>query len=136
VTGEADPADGAHRADGRDVARMERERLRALVARDLDRAAELHADDFQLVTPSGRTLSRDEYLESIRTHDIDYATWEPGEMAVRLYRDAAVLRYRAEISFMVDGIPTPHRAFWHIDVYERRDGRWQVIWSQATEIRV
>jgi hypothetical protein len=23
---------------------------------------------------------------------------------------------------------------WHTDVYERRDGRWQVVWSQATTI--
>jgi hypothetical protein len=24
---------------------------------------------------------------------------------------------------------------WHTDSYEQRDGRWQVVWSQATEIR-
>jgi hypothetical protein len=23
---------------------------------------------------------------------------------------------------------------WHTDYYEREDGRWRVIWSQATEI--
>ena len=24
--------------------------------------------------------------------------------------------------------------FWHTDVYEIRDGRWQAVWSQATQI--
>ena len=130
-----DRPDRADGADGSDLALIERERLRALVERDMGRAAELHADDFQLITPSGRALSKDEYLEKVRTHDIDYATWDAGEIAVRLYGGAAVLRYRAEISFIVDGVPTPRRRTWHMDLYERRDGRWQVVWSQATEIR-
>jgi hypothetical protein len=118
-----------------ELAGIERERLRALVERDMDRAAELHADDFELVTPSGRTLSKDEYLEKVRTHDIDYASWDPRDIVVRLYGDAAVLRYPAEIAFIVDGTPTPRGQYRHIDLYERRDGRWQVVWSQATQVR-
>ena len=102
----------------------------------MDRAAALHADDFQLVTPSGRALSKDEYLEAVRTHDIiDYATWEAGEIGVRLFGDAAALRYSAEMSFIVDEVPTPRRRTWHMDLYERRESRWQVVWSQATEVR-
>jgi hypothetical protein len=123
------------RASAADLARIERERLRVLVERDMDRAAELHAADFRLITPSGMALSKDEYLEKVRTHDIDYATWDAGEISVRIYGDAAVLRYPAEISFIVDEVPTPRRRTWHMDLYERRDDRWQVVWSQATEVR-
>ncbi|HEY6570536.1 MAG TPA: nuclear transport factor 2 family protein [Candidatus Limnocylindrales bacterium] len=120
---------------GDDLAAIERERLRALVEIDLDRAAELHADDFQLVTPSGRVLSKAEYLEAVRTRAIAYALWEAGEIEVRRHDDAAMIRYRSEMAFTVDGARTPRRRFWHTDLYERRDGRWQVVWSQATEIR-
>jgi hypothetical protein len=133
VTGTAGGRDRPTDAD--DLVHVERERVAALVERDLDRAAEVHADDFQLVTPSGTVLTKDEYLERVRTHDIDYATWEPGEMSVRPYGDAAVLRYAAEVSFIVDEVPTPRVQLWHTDVYERRDGRWQVVWSQATQVR-
>ena len=39
---------------------------------------------------------------------------------------------------MTDGIAEDLRAaerrFWHTDIYELRDGRWQVVWSQATRI--
>jgi hypothetical protein len=117
-----------------DLAGLERARLRALVEIDLDRAADLHADDFELITPSGRVLSKAEYLEAVRTRDIAYALWEAGEIAVRRSGDAAVIRYRSEMAFTVDGAQTPRRRFWHTDLYERRDGRWQVVWSQATEI--
>jgi hypothetical protein len=33
------------------------------------------------------------------------------------------------------GQRTPLRSFWHTDVYEKRNGRWQVVWSQATLIQ-
>ena len=69
--------------DEDDLAGIERERLRVLVELDLDRAWALHADDFQLVTPSGRVFSREAYLEAVRTRDIAYAAWDPGEIAVR-----------------------------------------------------
>ena len=36
---------------------------------------------------------------------------------------------------VVAGQRTPLRSFWHTDVYEKRDGRWQVVWSQATLIQ-
>jgi hypothetical protein len=113
------------------LVRIERERLRLLVAADIDAAAPLHADDFQLITPSGVALSKAEYLAEVRAGDIDYTRWEAGEMTVRLQGDeAAILRYRAEME--MGGIV---RRLWHTDLYERRDGRWQVVWSQATAIR-
>jgi hypothetical protein len=118
-----------------DLDQIERDRLRALVEADMDRAAQLHADDFQLITPSGRALTKEQYLEAVRTRDIAYALWEAGEIVVRSHGDVAVIRYPAEIAFTVDGTLTPRGRYWHTDLYERRDGRWQVVWSQATEIK-
>jgi hypothetical protein len=114
-----------------ELTRIERERMRLLVAADVDAAAPLHADHFQLITPSGVALSRAEYLAEVRAGDIDYTRWEAGEISVRLQGDdAAVLRYQAEME--MGGIV---RRLWHTDLYERREGRWQVVWSQATAIR-
>jgi hypothetical protein len=79
-------------------------------------------------------LSKAEYLEAVRTREIAYALWEAGEIEVRRYGDAAVIRYASHMAFTVDGPATPRRRLWHTDVYERCDGRWQVVWSQATEI--
>lgn len=117
-----------------EIASIERDRLGALVRRDIDRAAELHADDFELVTPSGRVLSRIRYLEAVRSGDIAYAAWDPREIDVRLHGDVAVLRDPAEIAFVVGGAPGAARRYRHMDLCERRDGRSQVVWSQATRV--
>ena len=118
------------------LADVERRRLRALVAADLRAADELHADDFQLITPGGDSLSKEDYLGAVASGSIDYLVWEPGTIDARVSGDAACLRYRSTIDINVDGVPLGSRQYWHTDLYEKRDGRWQVVWSQATRARV
>jgi hypothetical protein len=113
----------------------ERGRLRALVAADLDRARELHAPDFQLITPIGVALSKDEYLGAVASGQIRYLSWVPADIAVRLYGTTAVMRYRAQLEVVFGGHQVPLSDYWHTDIYEQRDGQWMVVWSQATSIR-
>ena len=113
----------------------ERERLRSLVEGDIETARRLHADDFQLINPAGVTLSKTEYLGEIASGNLDYVIWEPEAIEVRLYGVAAIIRYRAQAQAIAAGQKTPLRRFWHTDVYEKRDGRWQVVWSHATLIQ-
>ena len=110
----------------------ERERLRALVTGDVERAKQLHADDFQLINPLGGALSKEQYLSGIGSGQIRYLYWEPGPIAVRLYGDAAVLRYRSEIEIVVQGRHIQRQQYWHTDLYERHGAQWQVVWSHAT----
>ena len=115
---------------------VEHERLRALVEADVEAASRLHADDFQLINPLGGSLSKDEYLGAIAAGEIDYLVWEPGTIEVKFYGEAAVIRYQAELQIKVKAMPdAPSGRFWHTDVYERRNGRWQVVWSQATQVQ-
>ena len=110
----------------------ERERLRALVAADLARASQLHADDFQLINPLGGVLSKQQYLGGIGSGQLKYLFWEPGSIAVRVYGDSAAIRYPSELEVVVQGRHIPRQRYWHTDLYERRDGQWQVVWSHAT----
>lgn len=115
---------------------IEAQRLRALVDGDMEVADRLHANDFQLITPFGGTLTKQDYLGELTQGVIDYTLWEPvGEVAVRYYGDSAVVRYRAALEILVMGQAMPSAQYWHTDAYELRDGQWQVVWSQATEIR-
>jgi hypothetical protein len=115
---------------------VEQMRLRALVEANMEVAYRLHSSDFQLITPLGGTVSKDQYLGMIGNGDIDYIEWEPEDIEVKMYSHAAVLRYQATIKILVKGNPdAPSGRFWHTDLYEKRDGQWQVVWSQATEIR-
>ena len=121
--------------DAESIRSLERERLRALVAADIARSDELHAEDFQLVNPAGRTYTKAEYLGDIASGEIDYRVWEPGEIAVQMGANMAVVRYEAEMEIRLAGELRPRQRLWHTDVYAQRDGRWQVVWSQATRIQ-
>ena len=110
----------------------ERERLRALLAGDVERAAQLHTEDFQLINPLGGALSKEQYLGGIGSGQIHYLYWEPESIAVRLYADVAVIRYRSELEIVVKGHHIPRRRYWHTDLYERHGTQWQVAWSHAT----
>jgi hypothetical protein len=110
-------------------------RLRALVSADIDQARQFHAPDFQLITPIGAALSKEDYMGAIASGQLKYLTWQPANIAVRLYDGVAVLRYRAQLEVVFGGHKIPLGAYWHTDIYEDRDGRWMVVWSQATAIR-
>ncbi|MEO7138044.1 MAG: nuclear transport factor 2 family protein [Gemmatimonadales bacterium] len=110
----------------------ERERLGALVTGDVERAGELHTDDFQLINPLGGTLSKAQYLGGISSGQIHYMYWEPDSIAVRLYGDVAVIRYRSQLEIVVQGRHIPRQRYWHTDLYERHGEQWQVVWSHAT----
>lgn len=113
----------------------ERERLRALVEANVEVARQLHADDFQLINPFGGSLSKEQYLGGVASGDLDYLVWEPESIQVRLYGRAALIRYPSQLEIVVRGQKVTLRRYWHTDSYEKRNGRWQVVWSQATEIK-
>ena len=120
-------------ADERELLRsIERDRVRALVMGDVGRAAQLHADDFELINPLGGAVSKEQYLSGISSGQIRYLYWEPDAIVVRLYGDVAVMRYRSEIEIVVRGQPIPRQAYWHTDLYERHGEQWKVVWSHAT----
>ena len=112
----------------------ERARLRALDEGDIETAGRLHATEFQLITPIGMALSRNDYLGAIASGQIKYLAWEPGPIAVRYHHGHAVIRYRARLEVVFGGHRVAPGDYWHTDTYEHRDGQWMVVWSQATAI--
>lgn len=131
----ADSAGSVHDDQEADQIRsIERERLRALVSANMTVANQLHANDFQLISPGGLTLSKEQYLGGISSGEINYLLWEPdAEIQVRLYGPVALIRYQSQIKITSYGQEYALRC-WHTDAYEKRGGRWQVVWSQATAI--
>ena len=118
--------------DAEVIRATERERLRALVGGDVERAGRLHAEEFQLINPLGGALSKEQYLGAIRSGQIHYLHWEPESIAVRVYGDAAVIRYVSQLEIVVQGHHIPRQRYWHTDLYERHGHQWRVVWSHAT----
>lgn len=132
ANGETDAAE----AEADAIRAAERERLRALVEVDLEVARRLHAADFQLINPAGAMLTKEQYLRGIASGEIDYRIIEPDSaLDVRLYGAVALVRYRSRLEIVVGGRLVPLRRYWHTDSYEKRDGRWQSVWSQCTAIQ-
>lgn len=115
---------------------LERSRIRALVERNMDLARQLHAVAFQLITPTGHRYTGDQYLEEIETGQLKYMAWDPKEIEVRMHANVAMLRYQARLEVDSGGGQTSTFHCWHTDVYELIDDLWQVVWSQATAIRL
>lgn len=125
----------SHPAGSADLLRdTEHRRLQSLVEGDLEVAAALHADDYQLITPGGASLSREDYLGGVASGDLNYRVFEAAsEISVRVFNDVGVIRYQARIEIVFSG-QLDTGLFWHTDMYERREGSWQAVWSQATRI--
>ena len=114
---------------------LEGSRIRALVERDMELLWRLHAEEYQLVTPSGRTFGRERYLLEIESGNLQYCRWEAGPIEVRATERMAIVRYQATLELgSAGGHGTPFQC-WHTDSYELKNGHWQAVWSQATAIR-
>ena len=117
------------------IREIERTRLQALIDADMDLVEQLHAEDFRVVPPPGFPLSRGEYLAAVAAGDLDYLVFEPiSAINVRLYGQAAVVTYESTIDIVAAGLGRFTHDAWHTYVYEKRYGRWQVVWEQATAV--
>jgi hypothetical protein len=131
-----EPTAGASKS--RQVERLrqiEHKRLRALVDADVAVAGHLMARDFELINPLGDVLTRDDLLGAVGAGAIDFLSDEvSGQIRVRLHRGMAVLRYRHTIDIQVAGVGHLTHPAWTTALYERHNGRWQIVWEQTGAI--
>jgi len=113
---------------------LERARSRALVDKDMALAMAIHAADYMLISPSGRTFTRKRYLGMIESGAMNYRLWEVGDMSIRMTQKMTLVRYEATIAFGSSDNPGDPFKVWHTDSYELIRKTWQAVWSQATKI--
>jgi hypothetical protein len=114
---------------------IEESRLKALVDNDISIAASLHADNFELINPLGETSSKEKYLGGLANGEMDYKVFEPiSEIRIRISGNQAVLRYKSNIEITFRGTEFLMKEHWHTDLYEKIEGEWKIVWSQATII--
>ena len=123
---------GASQAD--QLRASERTRLHALVDADTATARHLMAGDFQAISPAGATLARRDYLGAVAAGVLDYRVFKPiSRIVVRRSGNSAALRYEVSFDLVAGGTRVTHRG-WITELWERHDGRWQIVWEQATAI--
>jgi hypothetical protein len=106
-------------------------RLRASVDGDTAKAGRLLVPDFQQINVAGVAGSRSDYLANVGGA-VDFVKLEPvSAIRVRVYGNAAIARFQ-EAFEVVAGPDRLKHLGWTSDLFERRHGRWQLVWSQST----
>jgi hypothetical protein len=113
------------------VRAAERTFLRASVNADTQTLRQLLTPDFQLIDVTGSAETRAGYF-SILAGPVDFQQLKPlTPIRIRAYGNVAVARVRLAFRVVASGTKLVHRG-WNTDMFERRDGRWQLAWSQTT----
>jgi ketosteroid isomerase-like protein len=107
----------------------------ALRRADVAALERIWAPEFSFVNPRGERLTRAERLANLRTGRtvFDSLAPAPEEESVRIYGDVAVLTTRLTLYGRYSD--KAHRGkFRALVVWVRRDGRWQQVANQLTQV--
>ena len=99
---------------------------------DCDGWAAIVAPDWSVIHLNGTVLTRDEALRMCRAPEATIETLTFDVLSVRAFGDAAVVTGRTTAT--TGGANHQTIVLRFTDVFVRRDGRWQVVASQATRI--
>ena len=115
-----------------EVLDLERRRCAAISAGDLSALADILADDYQHVMGTGVLKTKAEYIDTIRNGP---RVPERGELAVRLYGNAAVVVGDIINRITYPGQPTRVINATVTQVAVKSSGRWQFVSFQITPKR-
>ena len=111
----------------------ERTLFRAAVDGDTHTAGPLLAPDLQLIDVTGTAETRADDLANI-AGAIDFVTIKPvSPIRVRVHGNSAVARVELLFKVVAHGTKLQHYG-WNTDLFERRGGRWELVWSQTTAV--
>jgi len=106
----------------------------AVKRNDAETMAQILHEDFVLVLGTGKTYTRNDLLQSARTHHIDYERQDedPGTQTVRLWGDhTAVVTARLWLKYTSEG-KSFERRLWFSDTYIRTPKGWRYVFGQAS----
>ncbi len=91
------------------------------------------ADDMTHTHGGGRTESKAQFLEAIRSGAQKYEAIDYGEIGVRVYGATAIVTSEPNIRTVNSGQPSSsHSRFLH--VYVKQGGAWRLVAHQSTRI--
>ena len=123
------PAGNALREE---VLMLERRRADAMVREDIGALASLLADDLSYTHSDGRRDTKESFLGLVAAPAMRYLGVDYSNQEVVDCGDAVVVRGTARIRLLREpGGPQDYNVLF-LDVWARRDGRWQTVGWQAT----
>ena len=118
-------------SDATIVARLDTEYQAAVKKNDAATMERLLADDFVLVTGSGRTHTKSDLLQEARSGRIIYERQEDTAQKVRVWGDAAVITAKLWEKGTDNGKPFDC-TLWFTDIYVRTATGWRYVFGQSS----
>ncbi len=131
----------SHLSDLREIEQLEVEWNRINEDSDAERIGYLLADDSYHVGPSGRVYTRDQDVEAQRAsreRKVSVGStlkFVISNQSIRLFKNVAIVTATGRaVTTLADGTKRFGNSFRSVHVWEKRDGRWQLIVDQVTGI--
>jgi len=117
--------------DRKTVARLDTEYQEAVKRNDVNTMERLLADDFTLVTGSGKVYTKADLLNEARSGGIMYEHQEDTDQTVRLWGSTAILTAKLWAKGMENGKPVD-ATVWFSDTYVRTPSGWRYVFGQSS----
>lgn len=111
--------------------RLEDLRYEAMKNADADTMAKLFADDMVYQTLQGATYDKPGYIALFKSGDVKINSFKRENSRVKFYGDTATVMANANLEAVVKGEPRQLSLF-YLNVWAKRDGRWQLVARQST----
>jgi ketosteroid isomerase-like protein len=118
-------------SDATIVARLDTEYQAAVKKNDAATMDRLLADDFVLVTGSGRIYPKSDLLQEARSGRMIYERQEDTAQKVRVWGDAAVITAKLWEKGTENGKPFDY-TLWFTDIYVRTATGWRYVFGQSS----
>ena len=115
-----------------EILALDRKRADAMVRQDIETLARLLADDLSYTHSDGRTDTKESFLSLISGSAIRYLGVDYSNQEVTDCGDAVIVRGIARMTLLRDPGGAEDYSVLFLDVWARRDGRWQTVGWQAT----
>jgi ketosteroid isomerase-like protein len=117
--------------DSKVVAALDTQYQAAVKENDAATMGRILADDFVLVTGSGKTYSKADLLAEARSGRVHYERQDDTDQTVRVWGDTAVITAKLWEKGSDDGKPFEY-AVWFSDTYVRTPAGWRYVFGQAS----
>ena len=113
------------------IAALDTEYQAAVKRNDVATMNRLLADQFILVTGSGKTYTKADLLEEARSGHVQYEHQEDTDQTVRVWGDTAVITAKLWEKGTQHGTPFEYKV-WFSDTYVRTSTGWQYVFGQSS----
>jgi uncharacterized protein (TIGR02246 family) len=106
---------------------------RALIAGDVAELSRIFTDDYVQYDESGKTSTRSDVIESLRSGKIRYVSMVSTGRRIRLLRDDLAIVHGSEEDLVEQAGKCFAARYVYMDVVMKRDGKWQIVGSQLAK---